>query len=95
MQEAAHFQYVLQAQLALSVVNTFWFLAPFHPFLFYLQVALHGSLVPLPQEQVQLLKARCGHGGLRVPALANKNQLLHQLTPPPELSFCRLLWTVL
>lgn len=40
------------------------------------QVALDGSLVPLPQEQVQLLKARCGHGGLRVLALAYKDLLL-------------------
>lgn len=43
---------------------------------FCLQVALDGSLVPLPQEQVQLLKARCGRGGLRVLALAYKDMLL-------------------
>jgi hypothetical protein len=40
------------------------------------QVALDGSLVPLPQDQIQQLKARCGRGGLRVLALAYKDMLL-------------------
>lgn len=41
-----------------------------------LQVSLDGSLVPLPPDQVQQLKARCGRGGLRVLALAYKDMLL-------------------
>ena len=40
------------------------------------QVALDGSLVPLPPDQVAALKARCGTGGLRFLALAYKDLLL-------------------